>query len=95
MWGVGARKSQEEEDLPGDVPGDCVELGCEWEEILPHYTPTTMKSCAPVSVGVLGLDTACSQGGFQGWEVQLIATLSTPIPVQECGTSMDPVWWRR
>ena len=61
----------------------------------PIIPPTTMKSCAPVSVGVLGLDTACSQGGFQGWEVQLIATLSTPIPVQECGTSMDPVWWRR
>ena len=38
VWGVGARKSQEE-GLPDNVSGDCVELGSEWEEVLLLHNP--------------------------------------------------------
>ena len=85
VWGVGARKSQEE-NLPNNVLVtvlNSVVTGRRFSSFVPSSTMRKLFTC--IRAGVLALDTACSQGGFQGWQVQLNATLVPRITVQEVG----------
>jgi len=78
VWGVGARKSQEE-NLPNNVLVtvlNSVVTGRRFSSFVPSSTMRKLFTC--IRAGVLALDTACSQGGFQGWQVQLNATLVHP-----------------